>query len=1259
MPISEQYLQAEMAYIHGSGLFLSDWYAERHAEPAQAKIEPLAYFCQAGWRAGHQPNPYFDPVYYLRTNPDVVQAGLNPLLHYITHGDREGRDPCGYFHVAWYRERYGLGLKDNALAHFLERRFSGQVAPVPLFDPAFYLETNPDVANAGSDPFEHFLAFGLAELRDPSPAFDMRFYTNRYGAALGGLNPLLHYLANRESGVYAPTRPAHETLIPGAVRRAVRASEHFEEFRPVPAGTQARAKLLAFYLPQFHQFAENDAWWGKGFTDWTNLARGLPRFAGHLQPRVPRDLGFYSLASKETLRRQIELAAGAGVFGFVHYFYWFNRTRLLDAPLNMLLEDESLTFPFCVMWANENWTRRWDGLEREVLIAQGYRAADDEALIDCFAALFADARYIRIDGRPLLMIYRASLIPDAARRIAAWRAMFAQRHNETPIIVMAQSLEDFDPTPYGLDGAVEFPPHKISDELPAVNETLDLLDPEFTAKVYDYADVAAASLAVKVPDYPLIKTLVPGWDNDPRREGKGLVLRGSTPALYQAWLERLADYAEKNRFFGEAVVCVNAWNEWAEGAFLEPDVHFGAAYLNATARALCAALPARKFGLLLVGHDAQPHGAQMLLLHLARHYTRVCGMDVHVLLLGPGALVTQFQQVATVTLSSDKAEIARQIAQYQAMGIRHALVNSAASARLVPALREHGIAATLLVHEMPNLLAEYNLQMQAKLGANAAAHLVFGGEVPAARFCEALGLDLPDKVILHQGNYQEIAFSGADRARIRAALRLRADDYLILGIGFADLRKGFDIFLNVAAKILAARDDAHLVWVGDIQPVLKAHLAGEIAALQRTGRMHLTGFTQEVAGYFSAADIFALTSREDPLPTVVIEAMACGVPVVAFEGSGAVPDILRTYDAGSVAIFASVDDFSAKIVALMDHAVLEADRARLIAMAAAEFRFADYAAKLLQMVRPDLKMVSVCVMNYNYEHYLQPRFESLFAQTYPVAEILFFDDGSDDASQSKAQALALGAGRRLTVFANARNAGSVFVQWRQAVENSVGDYVWLAEADDLCAPEFLARLVEAMARVPDAVMGFTDSRIIDAAGEVISADYKSHYREAGVDILRADGVWRGREFARACLAVQNLIYNVSAVLWRRDALLAALERCGDAIRDWRLAGDWRLYLELLTDGEGSVVYVAEPLNAHRRHGASISQTLDHQRHEGEIAAMHELAAARLGLDEASLQRQRAYLSEVQNAFLVSKNNKNSKVKASRATRSVVASGVKV
>ena len=244
------------------------------------------------------------------------------------------------------------------------------------------------------------------------------------------------------------------------------------------------------------------------------------------------------------------MAKGAGLSGFVFYTYWFNGRRLLDKPLQQLLADPTLYFPFCAMWANENWTRRWDGLEREVLIAQEYRTSDDAALVAHFATLFTDPRYIRLQGRPLWMIYRVSLIPDARRRIARWRGMFQAQHGENPLIVMAQSLGDHDPTPYGLDGAVEFPPHKMSQETPRLNGTLDLFDESFAATVHDYEALAETSLRLPVPDYPLIKTIVPGWDNEPRREGKSLVLHGATPAKYQDWLEKLLPTAPEIPFMG-------------------------------------------------------------------------------------------------------------------------------------------------------------------------------------------------------------------------------------------------------------------------------------------------------------------------------------------------------------------------------------------------------------------------------------------------------------------------------------------------------------------------------------------------------------------------------------------------------------------------------------------------------------------------------------------------------------------------------------
>ena len=1230
-------IQSEIDIIQKSGLFLPEWYLTQHPQAATETASALTHFCRIGWREGACPNPYFHPQWYLTRYPDVAENGVNALLHFITAGEAEGRDPCPYFFTSWYRQTYNLPPPASCLAHFLKRRHSGQVNPVPVFDAAWYLDQYQDVAESGADPFEHFLAFGAQEERDPSPEFDIKFYLGRYKKYLKGQNPLLHYLANIESGMFLPQRPEQEGLIPTAIRRSTRPATFFEEFNPPPPHAIRKAIVLAYYLPQFHRVEENDAWWGKGFTDWTNLGRAMPRFVGHVQPRIPRDLGHYSLDDPETLKRQVEMAKGAGLSGFVFYYYWFNGHRLLEKPLEQFLTNKSLDFGFCTMWANENWTRRWDGLEREVLIAQEYLETDDDALVAGFARLFEDSRYIRVKNRPLLMIYRVQLIPNAATRLRKWRKLFEQNHGERPLIVMAQSMgEDYDPTPYGLDGAVEFPPHKLSQSTPRINDTLSLLDPDFSATVHDYEALARTSLALPVPDYQLIKTIVPGWDNDPRREGKGLVLHNVSPAKYQDWLEKLIRYTADHPFFGQQIICVNAWNEWAEGAFLEPDTHAGAAFLNATGRAVCEQYASGiTAGILLIGHDAHPHGAQILLLHIAQKLKRQWGLKVHLLLLGVGPLLAQYCEVADVAIACDKSVICNRLDQYQRLGLRHAIVNSAASARVVPWTEQRNIGCVLLIHEMPQLLKEYNLEIQARIGGTAARKLVFSSAYVAEKFCSTVGLDGGNQVILPQGNYQRVSFAPLARARIRAELGVGETDFVILGAGFADIRKGFDLFLQLARRISVKRKDVQFLWVGNIELKLQTYLEPEMGMLCERGVFRHIPFTDKMADYFSASDVLALTSREDPLPTVAIEAFACGMPCVAFDETGGIPEVLRTERAGFVAPQADLDSYQAGLEALLDHKTLKTARSRIMKMAEARFDFSQYTERLLHLAIPGLKHISAMVLNYNYAAHLPERLASIFVQTYPLREIVLLDEASDDASLEVATQAASQAGREINILVNEKNSGSVFAQWRRAAQAATGDYVWLCEADDSSSPTFLAQLVTALERSETALLAFSDSRAVDEADRETMPNYQNYYFQSGVRTLAASGSWGAREFARRFLGVRNLIPNVSAVLWRREALLKALDAVPD-LEEWKLAGDWRLYLQLLTSNDGEVVYIAEPLNTHRRHAAGVTATLEPKAHLEEIKRLHATAADLLALDEATIGDQSAYLARLSRQFASAK-----------------------
>lgn len=346
-------------------------------------------------------------------------------------------------------------------------------------------------------------------------------------------------------------------------------------------------RAIAFYLPQFHPIPENDAWWGRGFTEWTNVVRARPRFAGHEQPQLPGELGFYDLRVPEVREEQARMARAAGIEGFCYHYYWFGGRRLLERPLDEVSRFGTPDFPFCVCWANENWTRRWDGGDNEVLIEQTHAAHYDEPLMQALFPLFDDKRYIRVDGRPLFVVYRATIVPDVAATTARWREICMANGFPNPYLVAAQSFGLDDPTPLGFDAAVEFPPHGIGDE--DLMDDVEGLDPSFSGGVFDYRKFARRFATRPVSDFTRFRCVIPGWDNTARMKDGGAVLHGSGPAAYEWWLRFAVGSAQRELWGDERLVFINAWNEWGEGCHLEPDDRHGDAFLRVTARVLAEA----------------------------------------------------------------------------------------------------------------------------------------------------------------------------------------------------------------------------------------------------------------------------------------------------------------------------------------------------------------------------------------------------------------------------------------------------------------------------------------------------------------------------------------------------------------------------------------------------------------------------------------------------------------------------------------------
>ncbi len=343
-------------------------------------------------------------------------------------------------------------------------------------------------------------------------------------------------------------------------------------------------KPIAFYLPQFHPIPENNKWWGEGFTEWVNVKRSFPMFSGHYQPHEPGVLGYYDLVDDDDVqRKQIELAKQYGIYGFCYYYYWFNGKRLLEKPLDRILGDKTLDFPFCICWANETWSRRWDGSESEVLMQQVHNSETDKKFILDIIPILKDPRYITINGAPLLLIYRVDLFEDIENTIKGWRKICAEHGLPHIHVSMVQAFNAHNPLIRGCDSATEFPPHKGKSH--ATTDGIEGLDPEFSGHIYDYREFAARAMNIRRTDFLNFRGVMPSWDNTARRLTRSEIFRNAEPEEYKKLLLSIVDFTSRIPK-DQRLIFINAWNEWAEGAHLEPDKKHGNDYLKATLDAI-------------------------------------------------------------------------------------------------------------------------------------------------------------------------------------------------------------------------------------------------------------------------------------------------------------------------------------------------------------------------------------------------------------------------------------------------------------------------------------------------------------------------------------------------------------------------------------------------------------------------------------------------------------------------------------------------
>lgn len=627
--------------------------------------------------------------------------------------------------------------------------------------------------------------------------------------------------------------------------------------------------------------------------------------------------------------------------------------------------------------------------------------------------------------------------------------------------------------------------------------------------------------------------------------------------------------------------------------------------------------PALDDKLLLVGHSARRAGGEMLLLSLMKELYVRRGISVVAVLLAGGELEAEYRLYGTVYVLGreihDDDELDQLLASLRADGYHRAICNTIVTGDLPKTLHEHGFETVSLIHELPTSIHSLVGPKRARAMVKHSDHVVFSAEFVRDAFDHAFSLDRTHSSVIGQGVLFDLSQQAPASARIdlRKRLGFPSNALVAIGIGIGDQRKGPDLFIEVAARCTAQSSDWHFVWIGQIDATVRRWIEHDVTASRLADRVVLLDNQSDLQPIYLGADAFLLTSREDPFPNVVLDAMSIGLPVLAFEGAGGAPEVLRD-GAGVVVPYL---DAAAMSDALHGLAADSAARSAIGRMAsqrvAHDFTMSGYAESLLDRFALCRPSISVIVPNYNYAQHIEQRLQSIFEQTYPPAEIIVLDDASTDDSIALIEALLPRSPVPIRLVRNAQNSGSVFKQWIKGIRLAAGELVWIAEADDYCAPTLLASLTHAFCR-NDTALAYAQTVFVDADGAPLS-DGLSHTESIDAEKWTASYFRQGIDEIKDTLAIRNSIVNASAAIFRKELFLDLLANGGEAeLTGFTVAGDWYAYVRMLE--HGSIHFHCEPLNRQRRHAASTTSARRSRLFE-EILRVQKFVADRHPLSE--------------------------------------------
>jgi glycosyltransferase involved in cell wall biosynthesis len=958
-------------------------------------------------------------------------------------------------------------------------------------------------------------------------------------------------------------------------------------------------KAFAFYLPQFHSIPENNAWWGDGFTEWTNVKKAKKFFENHYQPHIPLSNNYYDLSNPEIMREQARIARLFGLDAFVMYYYWFDGTKLLDTPLENLRNDPTIDFPFVLCWANESWTRNWDGQPDQILIEQGYGEGFALKFISEVSRHFHDARYQTFEGKPILLVYRPELIPNIIHTTAIWRSHVKSLGFSDVYLISVNSFESIDPRSIGLDAATNFAPNNMG--------LTPRQDFEFSGKIYDYGELTTSQQRVS-NHYPVYRSVTPSWDNTARRGNAGSVFLESNPSSFRDWLFREASITSQTFIREEErIVFINAWNEWAEGCHLEADEFNGYQWLHSLAdvkeelywkqftpshrKKMRASIDNKFFDgvkpkshfshdkVMLVVHDLNANGAQMNGLALLKEF-RLKNVQVELISLAGGKLHQEFLTENNGNLfildERTEQELQDKLEDLERKGFKSAIFNSVASGRIAELVHSYNFKIVSLVHEFPETISHYQLEKSATNLSTFSELIVFPSETVFKEFNQSFRVEC-ESIVEPQGLYNVEAltvYPEWQNTQTRISLNIPCSSRIVMGLGYGDFRKGFDIFCNVAKE----SKDKSFIWVGDLD--MNDHRIVK-AINEKPNNVQVTGFSQDISKYFSIAECLLLTSRRDPFPSVVLEALGRGIPVVAIHGNTGMDNLLD-----SLNLSTSKSENPSELLDLINWTLKNfssEDREKCRTYIQSHFNFRRYAIKLLSLVDVTPKTITVLLPSYNYAEYLVDRLDQFESQSYSIDYMYLVDDLSSDKSVEISRDFLNFSRISNCLLQNKKNTGSPFSSWIKIADLAETDFFWIAESDDVASILFIEELLGIFSGVEGMV--YCNSAQISSTGELLAGNFAEYLNPVHSRNFERAYFADGVEEIKNCLAIQNTIPNISSVMFRLEALRSISAKFVENGQGLKTAADWLLYVLILENS--SIAYTPKTFNAQRRHTSSV------------------------------------------------------------------------